>query len=63
MNMDDRTRFSAIIAGSAGAGILLGILLGLFEITLLGIFAGVVSAFILAYIIGGGTETSERASS
>ena len=61
--MDDRTRFSAIIAGGAGAGILLGVLLGLFEITLFGIFAGVVSAFILAYIIGGGAETSKKASS
>ena len=61
--MNDRTRFPAIIAGGAGAGILLGILLGLFEITLFGIFAGIVSTFILAYIIGGATETSERASS
>ncbi len=54
--MNDRTRFSAIIAGGAGAGILLGVLLGLFEITVFGAFVGIVTAFLLANIIGGETD-------
>jgi len=61
--MDDRTRFSAIIAVAAGAGILLSVLIGLLEITVFGVLSGIVSAFILAYFLVGAMETVEGTNS
>jgi len=61
--MDDRTRFSVIIAVAAGAGILLSVLIGLLEITVFGVLSGIVSAFVLAYLMGGTMETDEGTNS